>query len=177
MNSDIKNYKHKKNRILLLHKTPFMRTKHLVFTFAILLTLSACIKDNSCRPKTVASELATMQSFATAQGITTQTHSSGLLYQIVSQGSGVSPNAASRVSVRYTGKLMNGTIFDSNTGTPVQFILGQVIAGWQLGLPLIQKGGTIRLILPSSLAYGCEGAGSIPGDAVLYFEIELVDVL
>ena len=72
---------------------------------------------------------------------------------------------------------MNGTIFDSNTGAPIQFILGQVIPGWQLGLPLIQKGGVIRLIIPSSLAYGCTGSGSIPGDSVLYFEVELVDVI
>jgi FKBP-type peptidyl-prolyl cis-trans isomerase FkpA len=46
-----------------------------------------------------------------------------------------------------------------------------------LGLPLIKKGGVIRLIIPSSLAYGCNAAGSIPGDSVLYFEVELVDVL
>jgi len=118
-----------------------------------------------------------MQNFATTNGLTVQTHSSGLLYQIVNPGSGLTPTLTSRVSVRYTGKLMNGSIFDSNTGVPVQFLLNQVIAGWQLGLPLIKKGGTIRLIIPSSLAYGCNASGPIPGDAVLYFEIELVDVL
>lgn len=154
-----------------------MKTLHLLPLLASLFIFSGCIKDNSCKPKTVASEVATMQSFATANGITTQTHPSGMLYQIVSQGSGATPNTASRVSVRYTGKLMNGTIFDSNTGAPIQFILGQVIPGWQLGLPLIQKGGVIRLIIPSSLAYGCTGSGSIPGDSVLYFEVELVDVI
>ena len=154
-----------------------MKMVKLFSSVALLFTLSGCLKDHSCKPKTVASELSTMQGFATANGISTQTHSSGLLYQIVSQGSGATPTTASRVSVRYTGKLMNGTIFDSNTGTPVQFILGQVIPGWQLGLPLIQKGGVIKLIIPSSLAYGCEGAGTIPGDSVLYFEIELVDVI
>lgn len=154
-----------------------MKIVELFVSFTLLFTLSGCLKDNSCKPKTVASELSTMQGFASANGITTQTHSSGMLYQIVSQGSGATPTTASRVSVRYTGKLMNGTIFESNTGTPVQFILGQVIKGWQLGLPLIQKGGVIRLIIPSSLAYGCEGAGTIPGDSVLYFEVELVDVI
>lgn len=148
----------------------------LLTFFGFVLMVSGCIKDNSCTPKTVASEVATMQNFATTNGITTQTHPSGMLYQIVNPGNGATPNTVSRVSVRYTGKLMNGTIFESNTGTPVQFILGQVIPGWQLGLQLIQKGGTIRLIIPSSLAYGCTGAGSIPGDSVLYFEVELVDV-
>ena len=148
----------------------------LLTFFGFVLMVSGCIKDNSCTPKTVASEVATMQNFATTNGITTQTHPSGMLYQIVNPGNGATPNTVSRVSVRYTGKLMNGTIFESNTGTPVQFILGQVIPGWQLGLQLIQKGGTIRLIIPSSLAYGCTGAGSILPDSVLYFEVELVDV-
>jgi FKBP-type peptidyl-prolyl cis-trans isomerase len=142
----------------------------------LLISLLGCVKDDSCTPKTVASETATMQNFAATNGITTQTHSSGMLYQIVNPGNGATPNPYSRVSVRYTGKLMNGTIFDSNTGTPVQFILGQVIPGWQLGLQLIQKGGSIKLIIPSSLAYGCTGAGTIPADAVLYFEVDLVDV-
>lgn len=138
---------------------------------------TGCGKETACTPKTVASEVATMQNFATTNGLTVQAHSSGMLYQIVNPGSGLTPALTSRVSVRYTGKLMNGTIFDSNTGVPVQFLLGQVIAGWQLGLPLIKKGGVIRLIIPSSLAYGCNAAGSIPGDSVLYFEVELVDVL
>lgn len=142
-----------------------------------LISLWGCKKNTTCTPKTVASEVATMQSFANANGMTVQTHSSGMLYQIVNPGSGLTPSLTSRVSVRYTGKLMNGTIFDSNTGVPVQFLLNQVIAGWQLGLPLIKKGGTIRLIIPSSLAYGCSATGPIPGDSVLYFEIELVDVL
>jgi len=147
------------------------------FLFLSMVLGISCNKDTSCTPKTVASEVATMQSFATTNGLTVQTHSSGLLYQIVNPGSGLTPTLTSRVSVRYTGKLMNGTIFDSNNGVPVQFLLNQVIAGWQLGLPLIKKGGTIRLIIPSSLAYGCNATGPIPGDSVLYFEIELVDVL
>ncbi len=149
----------------------------LVFLSLVLLVGFGCNKNSSCTPKTVASEVAAMQNFANTNGMTVLTHSSGMLYQIVNPGSGLTPTLTSRVSVRYTGKLMNGTIFDSNTGVPVQFLLNQVVAGWQLGLPLIKKGGTIRLIIPSSLAYGCNSTGPIPGDSVLYFEIELVDVL
>lgn len=149
----------------------------LVILSLIIFLSSSCNKDTSCTPKTVASEVATMQNFANTNGMTVLTHSSGMLYQIINPGSGLTPTLTSRVSVRYTGKLMNGTIFDSNTGVPVQFLLNQVVAGWQLGLPLIKKGGTIRLIIPSSLAYGCNATGPIPGDSVLYFEIELVDVL
>ena len=147
-----------------------------VLFVGIALCMVGCVKDKTCVPKTVASEQATMQSFATANNMVVQAHPSGMLYQIVNPGNGATPNLASLVSVRYTGKLMNGTIFDSRTTSPTEFILGQVITGWQIGVPLLQKGGTIRLIIPSSLAYGCTATGPIPADAVLYFEIELVDV-
>ncbi len=154
------------------------RTRDFSFVLgvALLMFFSGCVKDKTCVPKTVASEQATMQAYATANNMTVQAHPSGMLYQIVSPGNGATPNLASRVSVRYTGKLMNGTIFDSRTTTPAEFTLGQVITGWQIGVPLIQKGGAVRLIIPSSLAYGCTATGPIPADAVLYFEIELVDV-
>ena len=155
-----------------------MRKFH--FTFILLLAslvmVSSCNKSKGCVPKTVASELATMQAYATANGMTVQTHPSGMLYQIVSPGNGPVPTLSSTVSVKYTGKLMNGTIFDSRTSSPISFGLSQVIQGWQLGVPLIQKGGTIRLIVPSSLAYGCSAAGTVPADAVLFFEIQLLDV-
>jgi FKBP-type peptidyl-prolyl cis-trans isomerase FkpA len=118
-----------------------------------------------------------MLSYANANGITPTTHSSGMLYQIVNAGAGATPTATSTVTVRYTGKFMDGRVFDSNaTGSPISFGLNQVIQGWQLGLPLIKKDGLIKLIIPSSLAYGCAGYGSIPGDAVLYFEVQLIDV-
>jgi FKBP-type peptidyl-prolyl cis-trans isomerase FkpA len=147
-----------------------------VIVCLLILPGTGCLKDNSCNPKTVASERTTMTNFATANGLTVTEHSSGFQYQIISAGAGQTPTLSSTVSVRYTGKLMDGTIFDSATGTPVTFPLSQVIPGWQLAVPLIQEGGLIRIILPSSLAYGCTGAGTIPGDAVLYFEIQLVDV-
>jgi FKBP-type peptidyl-prolyl cis-trans isomerase len=158
----------------LRKKSRFIVEVSLLFSFVLL--LGGCVKDKTCVPKTVASEQATMQVYATANNMTVQAHPSGMLYQIVNAGNGATPNLASLVSVRYTGKLMNGTIFDSRTTTPTEFVLGQVITGWQLGVPLIQKGGTVRLIIPSSLAYGCTATGPIPADAVLYFEIELVDV-
>jgi FKBP-type peptidyl-prolyl cis-trans isomerase FkpA len=72
--------------------------------------------------------------------------------------------------------LLNGTVFDGTTTQPISFKLGQVISGWQIGIPLIQKGGKIRLLIPSGLAYGPDGQGPIPGNAVLDFDIELLDV-
>lgn len=160
-----------------LHQSLIMK-KFIVSVFVSLLILpgTGCLKDNSCNAKSVDSERTTMANFATANGLTVTEHSSGIQYQIISAGAGQTPTLTSTVSVRYTGKLMNGTVFDSATGTPVTFPLNQVIPGWQLAVPLIQEGGLIRIIVPSSLAYGCTGLGTIPGDAVLYFEIQLVDV-
>jgi len=147
-----------------------------VFVSLLILPGTGCLKDKSCNAKSVDSERTTMSAFATANGLTVTEHSSGLQYQIISAGAGQTPTLSSNVTARYTGKLMDGTVFEAVTGTPVPFSLGQVIPGWQIALPLIQEGGLIRIIIPSSLAYGCTGSRDIPGDAVLYFEIQLVDV-
>lgn len=79
------------------------------------------------------------------------------------------------VKVHYTGKLADGTVFDSSTerGTPAEFKLDQVIKGWTEGLQLLKKGGEIELAIPSELAYGEQGAGPIPPNAMLYFHIEV----
>lgn len=155
--------------------------RNSIFTFisavSFSLLLSGCIKNTACQPKTVVSEDAAMLSFAVANGITATRHSTGMYYQVVNPGSGVSPNINSTLSVRYTGTLMDGTVFDSQTVNPVGFQLNQVITGWQVGLPLIQKGGVIRLIIPSSMGYGCQANGPIPANSILYFEVELVDVI
>lgn len=151
--------------------------KKLVFGLFLLTAFTGCLKDDTCQPKTIQSELAVMLNYANTNGITPTTHSSGMLYQVVNAGAGATPTATSTVTVRYTGKFMDGTIFDSNaTGNLISFGLNQVIQGWQLGLPLIKKDGVIKLIIPSSLAYGCAGYNTIPGDAVLFFEIQLTDV-
>lgn len=143
---------------------------------AILFAGDGCIKDTGCIDKTVQSEQGAIVSYASAEGIIATAHSSGLYYQITNPGSGISPTASSTVFVKYTGKLLNGTVFDTQTASPVSFILGGTISGFQIGLSLIKKGGTIKLIIPSALAYGCNGSGSIPGNSILYFEIELTDV-
>ena len=87
--------------------------------------------------------------------------------------------ATDTVKVHYTGKLPDGKVFDSSVerGQPVEFKLNQVIKGWTEGLQLVKKGGKIELVIPPELAYGKQGAGdSIPPDATLYFEVEVLDV-
>ncbi len=104
----------------------------------------------------------------------------GLYYRITREGSGESPQKGSEVAVHYRGMLLDGTVFDSSyqRKEPIRFPLGQgrVIAGWDEGIALLQKGATAELVIPSQLAYGSSGAGGvIPPDAVLVFEVELVD--
>jgi FKBP-type peptidyl-prolyl cis-trans isomerase FkpA len=158
-----------------------MKKTSLYLSFFLSIALFAtggCIKDDkSCQQKTVDSEDAAMVSFATANSIIATKHSSGMYYEIENPGTGPTPVSTSILSVKYTGKLLDGTVFDQRTTTPATFSLGNVILGWQLGLPLIKKGGKINLIIPSSYGYGCSANGPIPAYSVLYFEIELIDVL
>lgn len=138
----------------------------------------SCLKKNEgCSQKSPASEADAMINFATANGITPTTHSSGLIYQIINGGSGATPTVNSTIYITYVGKFLDGTIFDQQTNSAATgWPLAQLIEGWRVGIPLIKKGGTIKLIVPSSMAYGCQGYASIPANAILYFEVSLVDV-
>lgn len=96
-------------------------------------------------------------------------------------GEGAEATNGATVAVHYTGKLTNGTIFDSsiNRGTPIEFVLGagDVIAGWDQGLNGMKVGGKRVLTIPPSLAYGDQGAGGvIPPNSTLIFDVELVEV-
>ncbi len=101
--------------------------------------------------------------------------------QVLSQSSSaLSPKMGDNVYVHYTGKLPDGTVFDSsyNRGTPFNFRLnaGQVIPGWDIAVASMKKGEKALFFIPSELAYGQRGAGSsIPPNADLFFEIELLD--
>ncbi len=152
------------------------RTFFILSVFFLLFNGSSCIKDTGCQNKTIQSEQAAMTAYAVSNGIAGTTHSSGLYYQVSTPGSGAFPTSTSRVSVTYTGKYLDGTVFETTT-TPVTFGVNEVIVGWQIGIPLVQKGGTIKMIIPSSLAYGCSGRGSIPGNTILFFEVRIVDIL
>ncbi|HEY0897924.1 MAG TPA: FKBP-type peptidyl-prolyl cis-trans isomerase, partial [Sphingobacteriaceae bacterium] len=104
-----------------------------------------------------------------------QRHETGLYYQIIAPGSGeLVYNANTRITVKYTGRFLNGEIFDQ--GNLSSIALGdRLISGWQIGVPLIQKGGKIRILIPSVYGYGPSAAGPIPPNSVLDFDIELID--
>jgi FKBP-type peptidyl-prolyl cis-trans isomerase len=103
----------------------------------------------------------------------------GLQYQVISSGNGKVPTASDNVTVHYTGKLIDGTVFDSSVerGEPATFGVGQVIAGWTEALQLMHEGDKFMLFIPSELGYGDRGAGGqIPPYAALIFEVELIKV-
>lgn len=107
-----------------------------------------------------------------------KTTASGLQYKVIEEGSGESPKSGDEVQVKYTGRLIDGTVFDSTEkrgGTPAQFKVGGVIAGWTEALQLMKKGSKWELYIPSQLAYGERATGSIPQNSTLIFEVELVD--
>jgi FKBP-type peptidyl-prolyl cis-trans isomerase FkpA len=150
-----------------------------------LLFCSGCLKKNAgCSyslNNTIASssEQQDLSNYLAANSITTATKfTNGMYYQVVSSGTGGSPNLCSQVTVNYNGQLTNGTTFDSETG--IKLTLGALIEGWKTGLPLIQKTGHIKLFIPPSLGYGSTDIkdGStviIPANSILIFDISLTD--
>lgn len=108
------------------------------------------------------------------------TTTSGLQYEVLTEGTGKSPKATDKVRCHYEGRLTDGTIFDSSyqRGEPADFGLNQVIAGWTEGVQLMKEGAKYRFHIPYLLGYGERGAGaSIPPYATLVFDVELIKVL
>lgn len=153
----------------------------IIFTLLALVSVStSCNKDNDDE-ELMRQEAEALENYLDDNNITTEPETSGLYYIETTTGTGDFPQAGQEVSVHYTGKLINGTEFDSSIGgQPFSFPLGMgyVIPGWDEGIALMKKGGKATLIIPSSLAYGASGAGqgAIPPYSTLVFDVELVDI-
>jgi FKBP-type peptidyl-prolyl cis-trans isomerase FkpA len=164
-----------------------MRKQFSVLAVLITIFLSSCIKDkNECgytdsAVVAPASEVTALQGWISANASTAIQHPSGFFYIINNPGTGASASVCSSVTVKYNGWLLNGAPFDSNT-TGFTSILGQLILGWQKGMPLIKAGGSITLFIPPSLGYGSQdiknsfGAVVIPANSNLHFKVDLVAV-
>lgn len=103
---------------------------------------------------------------------------SGVQYEVLEEGSGDQPTDSDTVVVNYRGTLIDGTEFDSsfNRGEPTRLAVNGVIPGWREVLPLMQEGDAWRVYIPADLAYGPRGAGQIPPNSALVFDIELIEV-
>lgn len=105
---------------------------------------------------------------------------SGLQYIVDKEGTGAQPSATDEVTVHYTGKLLDGTVFDSsvNRGEPATFPLNRVIPGWTEGVQLMKEGAKYTFFIPSDLAYGPQGIpNAIPPHSTLIFDVELIKVI
>lgn len=105
---------------------------------------------------------------------------SGLQYMVEKEGTGAQPTAEDEVTVHYTGRLLDGTVFDSSVsrGEPATFPLNRVIPGWTEGVQLMKEGAKYIFFIPSDLAYGAQGVpNAIPPHSVLIFEVELIKVV
>jgi FKBP-type peptidyl-prolyl cis-trans isomerase FkpA len=142
---------------------------------------NGCFKSSNsapCTPKAVTDDEPLILAYLASNNITGYSKSStGLYYKIDSTGSGTQPNTSSKVYVTYTGRFTSNIVFDSvGDANQTGWVLGTLIKGWQIGLPLIGKGGSIHLFIPSALGYGCTATGPVPANSVLVFDIVLVNV-
>ena len=153
---------------------------------ALLMNLDASMKEKQQAAAIAASEasLAEGAKFladnAKKEGVIVT--ESGIQYEVLTAGEGDTPAATDTVKVHYTGTFLNGESFDSSydgKGKPVVFPLNRVIKGWTEGVQLMSVGAKFKFTIPSDLAYGPNGnpRGGIPGNSVLEFEIELLEIV
>ncbi len=142
-----------------------------LFIFLIPVICFACKKTTVDQAKI---DREVIQKYIADNAIIADSTSSGLYYSIADSGIGANPTSTSSVLVYYKGYYTTGGTFDQNpAGLPITFSLTRVILGWREGIPLIKKGGKIKLLIPSALGYGTTGNGSIPANTVLVFDVEL----
>jgi FKBP-type peptidyl-prolyl cis-trans isomerase FklB len=128
-----------------------------------------------------AKSLAVGKAFLAANGKKegVKTLPSGLQYKVIKKGTGKTPTAEDKVKTHYSGKLIDGTEFDSSykRKKPAEFPVKGVIKGWTEALQLMKEGGKWELYIPADLAYGERGNRNIPGNSALIFEIELLEIV
>ncbi|MBI5915748.1 MAG: FKBP-type peptidyl-prolyl cis-trans isomerase [Bacteroidetes bacterium] len=152
---------------------------HRFFQFSILL-LSAifatgCLDDPVTPQEQFEKDIEKIQEYLADNNLTADSTASGLHYITEVEGTGGHPTIDDDVTVFYKGYYLDGKVFDQTGTDPVTFPLKNVIFGWQEGIPLFQKGGKGKLFLPSGLAYGPTPPPGVRKNAVMIFEVELVD--
>lgn len=122
-------------------------------------------------------DIAIIEKYLQDNNLTAEETSSGLHYIVEQQGTGNHPTATDDVHVRYRGYFTDGDVFDESDASGITFNLQSVIQGWTEGIPKFKEGGEGVLLIPSALAYGEKGSGSIPPNTVLIFDVELLDIV
>ncbi|MEJ7680885.1 MAG: FKBP-type peptidyl-prolyl cis-trans isomerase [Segetibacter sp.] len=153
----------------------------LLIACSLIMSCTGCSKhEMGCTSVKPEAEEPQILAYAAKDSIDVTKHSSGIYYQIINSGSGAVPPKGATITVGYVGKFLDDRVFDQNASYTKR--LDELIEGWQIGIPLIKKGGRIKLIIPSVYAYGCNptkneyGNVIIPGNSVLFFDINLIDV-
>lgn len=152
-----------------------MKRIGILMAAAAVVLLAGCKKKNA--EEQAAEDDRLIQEYLTNNNLTAEKDPSGLYYIIEQQGNGPECNSSSDVRVAYTGYYLDGEIFDGSSSQGISFNLGGVIDGWRIGIPYFREGGSGKLLIPSALGYGPNGQGSIPPNAVLVFDVELIEVL
>lgn len=150
-----------------------MKSIYILFPAFVLFLLMSCNEDPVDPLQQAEIDRTEIENYVANNNLNGQFTASGLYYEIVKEGAIASPDISSTVTVNYSGTLLNGTIFDANDN--IEFPLANVILGWQEGIQLLKKGGSGVFVIPSGLAYGTRGQGSIPANSVLVFEVDLLD--
>jgi FKBP-type peptidyl-prolyl cis-trans isomerase len=158
-----------------------MKASSIIVLVLTVVILFSCEKTDLYSPYAQLQEdIQKIDAYLEENNITASKSSSGLRYVIIDEGLGSNPVRGNIVKVHYTGKLFDGTVFDSSydRGEPFSYThgVGQVISGWDEGLSYIGERGKITLYIPSVLAYGRRGSGDIKPNENLIFDVELISV-
>lgn len=146
--------------------------KILLLTGLISLVLgTACNKEDQADIDRQA-----IQQYLADNNLSATEHESGIFYIIDPPGTGGHPKLEDQVTVKYKGYYLDGVVFDQTTGSQTaKFRLGDLIEGWKIAIPLLEKGGKGTFWIPSALAYGPNPPSPVRANAVMVFEIELID--
>lgn len=150
--------------------------KNTLIVFAIILFTSCISDDNNTATNFEPQTDEDIQDYITANNLNPVKSSTGLYYIIDEVGTGENPTSTDNVTVAYKGYFLNDSVFDQSSEAGISFDLQGVIAGWTEGITYFKEGGSGTLIIPSNLGYGAGGRGSIPGGAVLVFDINLISI-
>jgi len=151
--------------------------KLIIISSFILLAVGACNDQETSMQKYEKEQIA-LNKYLTDNNITTKPTASGLYYIETLAGTGQKVTYGRWIAVKYEGRFLDGRVFDASGSTPFEFYAGagQVIPGWDEAVMYMKDGGKATLIIPSTLAYGPYGSGTIPGYTPLVFDIEITNV-